>query len=421
MTITEFTHAATGEKCRYALHPSGLPIYVWEKPKYGSSYAVFATKYGSVDTTFTVNGRSLTVPEGIAHYLEHKLFENEDCDAFEKYAKTGASANAYTSFDRTAYLFSCTGDITPSLEILLDFVQDPYFTPESVQKEQGIIGQEIRMCEDSPSRCVLFNMLQGLYHRHPVRIDIAGTVESIDEITDTLLYDCYAAFYNLHNMVLAVAGNVTFEQVWAVADRMLKPAPAWKMNRPVADEPETAKTARVEASMPVSAPLFCLGFKETMTDEYVDASRLAAANLLMPLLAGGSSPLYADLMNKGLINESFDIEYFDGRSFALGMFSGESRDPDAVAEAIHQEIDRVRKEGFSDADFNAAKRALYGAQLRQFNQPEACGELLIADHFYGRAPFAFADAIASVTKEQVEQLLKDGFTRDKSTLSIVKA
>lgn len=276
------------------------------------------------------------------------------------------------------------------------------------------------MCEDSPSRCVLFHMLQGLYHRHPVRIDIAGTVESIAEITDTLLYDCYNAFYNLHNMVLAVAGNVTFEQVWEVADRMLKPAPDWTMDRPVADEPATAKVARVENKMPVSAPLFCLGFKEAMTAEYMDAAHLAAAALLMPLLAGGSSRLYADLMNRGLINETFDIEYFDGRSFALGMFSGESSDPDAVAEAIHAEIDRVRREGFDAADFDAAKRALYGAQLREFNNPEACGEMLVSDHFYGRAPFGFVDAIASVTKEQVEQLLKDGFTRDKSTLSIVR-
>ncbi len=419
MRIKTFIHPDTGETCRYTVHTSGLPIYVWEKPKYGSSYAVFATEYGSVDTTFTVNGRDLTVPEGIAHYLEHKLFENEDCDAFARYAKTGASANAYTSFDRTAYLFSATGDITPSLEILLDFVQKPYFTPETVQKEQGIIGQEIRMCEDSPSRCVLFNMLQGLYHTHPVRVDIAGTVESIAQITDTLLYDCYHAFYNLHNMVLAVAGNVTMEQVLAVADRILKPAPAWEMQRPVANEPDTALKQRVEQTMPVAAPLFCLGFKESMDGDYVSASRLAAANLLMPLLAGRGSSLYASLMNRGLINETFDIEYFDGRSFAMAMFSGESNDPDAVAQAIYEEIDRVRQEGFSQADFDAAKRALYGAQLRQFNQVEACGDLLISDHFYGREPFGFAQAVAAVTKEQVEQLLQEGWTRDKSTLSIV--
>ena len=419
MNIQTFTHPASGETCCFTVHKSGLPIYVWEKPNYNSNYAIFATKYGSVDTTFTVNGRSLTVPEGIAHYLEHKLFENEDCDAFAQYAKTGASANAYTSFDVTAYLFSATGDITPSLEILLDFVQKPYFTPETVQKEQGIIGQEIRMCEDSPSRCVLFNMLQGLYHNHPVRVDIAGTVESIAQITDTLLYDCYHAFYNLHNMVLAVAGNVTMEQVLAVADRMLKDAPDWEMDRPAPDEPDTAMKHRVEQVMPVAAPLFCLGIKETLEGECVSAKRAAAVNLLMPLLAGRGSKLYADLLDRALINESFSAEYFDGRSFAMAMFSGESGDPDAVADAIFDEIDRVRKDGFEQAAFDAAKRALYGAQLRAFNQAETCGDMLIADHFFGRTPFEFIEAVATVTKEDVEQLLNDGFTRDRSCLSVV--
>ena len=216
----------TGEECVRIDHPSGLPILVWPKKGYQSAYAVFATRYGSIDTAFTTEQGPVTVPAGIAHYLEHKLFENEDCDAFERYARTGASANAYTSFSQTAYLFTCTERVEESLEILLDFVQKPYFTPETVAKEQGIIGQEIRMCEDSPSRRVLFNLLRALYHEHPIKIDIAGTVESIAQITPELLYGCYNTFYNLRNMVLVVAGNVTAEQVLRVADRMLKPAPA---------------------------------------------------------------------------------------------------------------------------------------------------------------------------------------------------
>ena len=194
---TKLTNARVGEQCYRLRHPSGLSIYVWPKPGYKACYATFAARYGSIDTAFMRLGDAAptVVPAGIAHYLEHKLFESEDGDAFSRYAKTGASANAYTSFDRTAYLFSCTDRFEESLEILLDFVQSPYFTEETVKKEQGIIGQEIRMCEDNPERRVLFNLLRGLYAVHPVRLDIAGTVESIAEITPELLYGCYETFY----------------------------------------------------------------------------------------------------------------------------------------------------------------------------------------------------------------------------------
>ena len=181
--MTKTYTLVTGEALHRIDHASGLTIFVYPKKSYRSSYAMFGTRYGSVDTAFIKDGKRVEVPAGIAHYLEHKLFENEDCDAFERYAKTGASANAFTSFDVTAYLFGCADHFFESLEILLDFVQKPYFTEATVQKEQGIIGQEIRMCDDSPDRRVLFNLLRAMYREHPVRIDIAGTVESIAQIT----------------------------------------------------------------------------------------------------------------------------------------------------------------------------------------------------------------------------------------------
>ena len=215
----------TGEKYYYIKHPSGLSIYVMEMEGYNTAYALFGTKYGSINTTFKTKKDAdyVTVPEGIAHFLEHKLFENEDCDVFELYAKTGASGNAYTSFNKTAYLFSCTSNFKESLSILLDFVQKPYFTQATVDKEQGIIGQEIKMCEDNPYRAVLFNLLKAVYYKHPIRIDIAGTVESIAKIDADLLYRCYNTFYNLHNMVLSVAGNCKVDDVLEVADKLLKP------------------------------------------------------------------------------------------------------------------------------------------------------------------------------------------------------
>ena len=214
----------TGEQYTYVKHPTGLDIYIWKMEDYSTSYALFGTKYGSINTKFRTKNEKdfITVPNGIAHYLEHKLFENEDCDVFSLYAKTGASANAYTSFDKTCYLFSCTDNVYESLEILLSFVQSPYFTEETVQKEQGIIGQEIRMYDDNAGWRVFFNMLQGMYHNHPVKIDIAGTVESIAQINADLLYQCYNTFYNLNNMVLSIAGNIDEDKILEMCDKLLK-------------------------------------------------------------------------------------------------------------------------------------------------------------------------------------------------------
>lgn len=422
MNKQEFVDKRTGERCVRIDHPSGLPIFVCPKPGYASSYAVFATRYGSIDNVFRMgdDDNETAVPAGIAHYLEHKLFESEDGDAFERYAATGASANAYTSFDRTAYLFTCTGDIRPSLEILLDFVQKPYFTEQTVQKEQGIIGQEIKMCDDSPSRCVFLNMLEALYHTHPVRIDIAGTVESISHITPELLYGCYRSFYNLHNMVLAVSGNVTVEQVLEVADRLLIPAPDWSLERKAYDEPREAMTHRVEQVMPVAAPLFYLGFKEPVAPGgYPSATQEMAADVLMELIAGRSSQLYARLMEEGLINQSFGAEYFSGPGYAVTLFGGESRDPDRVAEEIYGEIDRLRREGIDPAAFAAARNAQYGHMVAGLNNVEECGDMLVDDYLRGSAPFGMIAAAAELTPDDVQALLETGLRRDAAALSVI--
>ena len=239
MEIQEILCSQTGDKCNYIKHPSGLDIYICEMNGFSTTEALFGTKYGSINTMFKTKADKeyTVVPEGIAHFLEHKLFENEDCDAFAQYAKTGANANAYTSFDRTCYLYSCSDNYLESLKILLNFVQNPYFTQETVDKEQGIIGQEIKMCNDNPGWKVLFNMLQGMYHSHPVRIDIAGTIESIAKIDAELLYKCYNTFYNLHNMVLVLAGNVRTNDVLSVADELLKPCENIELETVFQEEP----------------------------------------------------------------------------------------------------------------------------------------------------------------------------------------
>ncbi|MBQ7038384.1 MAG: insulinase family protein [Clostridia bacterium] len=419
---TEYTCSHTGERCYYMRHASGLPIYVWPKEGYASSYAVFATDYGAIDTAYIdpETGKTVELPAGIAHYLEHKLFENEECDAFERYAKTGANANAYTSFDHTAYLFSCTQNLTESLEILLDFVQDPYFTEQTVEKERGIIGQEIRMCEDSPSRTVFCNLLTALYYRHPVRIDIAGTVDSIAEITPELLYGCYESFYDLQNMVLSVSGNVTCEQVEEVADRLLKPSRGNVPPRAPVAEPHTAAQARIEVRMPVAEPLFYLGYKvplDGMKSESPQA--LAAAEVLQEILGSRANPLYADLMRRGLINASFGLEYFDGPGYGVWILGGESKDPEAVCEAFRAEIVRLKREGVTSEEFEAARNAVYGRLVSQFDNVESCGDLVLEAHFAERSPFAALDAVAALDVKAVQDRMERDFSEEAAALSLV--
>ncbi len=411
----------TGETVYSGVHSTGLPIYVFPKVGYTSTYAVIATRYGSVDTAFQVDGKTLEVPAGIAHYLEHKLFENEDCDAFEKYAATGASANAYTGFQQTAYLFSCTDNVEASLRILLDFVQNPYFTPENVEKERGIIGQEIRMCEDDPDRLAMFRMLQMLYTTHPVRIDIAGTVESIAAITPDLLYDCYRTFYNFHNMALVVSGNITKELVERVADEVLKPAPPFTLTRQKIEEPPTVDTHRSEDSMPVAVPLFYIGFKEPVKAGYLhNAEELMAAELLLELLAGRGSALYTRLMEQGLINETFGSGYFEGCGYAAFLFSGESKDPDAIAKALTDEITRMQRDGIDEQRFTEERNALYGRLIAGLNDVESCGDWLLDDHFYGRKPFELIDSVASLDVQSVYTVLQERLLTDRMALSVVK-
>lgn len=404
-------------------HPSGLTILVMPKEEYSSAYALFGTKYGSIDTRFKRSDEAgfTEVPEGIAHFLEHKLFESEDLDAFARYAKTGASANAYTSFERTCYLFSCAGNFKASLEILLDFVQSPYFTEQTVQKEQGIIGQEIRMYQDEPNWQVMFNCLRALYQVHPVRIDIAGTIDSISQITADLLYRCYHTFYNLNNMALAVAGNVTVDEVLEVADRILKKAPELAIERNFPDEPAEVVQPYIEEKLDVAAPLFMLGFKETYDTPERPLREQLQTNILLEMLAGNTSPLYRRLFDEGLINTQFGAEYFQGYGFASVLFSGESKDPQKVADAIQAEIERVRREGLDPAAFERARRKLYGRFVMAFNDIEELANEMIAAEFRGGGLFDEAVLLREIALDEITQRLQTTLQKQYSALSVVKA
>ena len=420
MNTEQIKSERTGDSYYKINHDSGLTIYIYPKEGYKSAYAIFGTKYGSINTCFAVDdNEKITVPDGIAHYLEHKLFESEDGDAFARYAKTGANANAYTSFEKTCYLFSCTDKFDESLEILLDFVQDPYFTAQTVAKEQGIIGQEIKMYDDSAEWRVMFNMLEGMYKNHPVKIDIAGTVESIAEITAEKLYDVYNVFYNLNNMVLCVSGNVTVEQVLKTADKMLKPCEKHNITNYFEDEPYEVSEPYVEQTFPVSMPLFNLGFKEK-ADKQLDEKQLAQTDILLSMIASQTSSLYRSLLDANLINSSFSYELFEGPGYCSVIFGGESRAPKQAAEMIKQYISKIKEDGLDKGDFEIAQRAVYGDSISSLNSVSSISNAIADYHFNGNELFTYIDAVANTTFEEVSGRLLQMLDVCNCTLSVVK-
>lgn len=410
-----------GESYTVVHHPSGLDVLIWKMEGFTTTEAVFATKYGSVNNCFKTKDRDdfITVPEGIAHFLEHKLFENEDTDVFDLYAKTGANANAYTSFDETAYIFSCSENWEDSLEILLDFVQKPYFTEQSVHKELGIIGQEIKMCSDSPERQCFYNLLRAMYVNHPIKIDIAGTVESIAEITPELLYQCYHTFYNLHNMVLAIAGNVDEDKVIEICDRMLKPCDDLQIETKLPDEPEEVAQKEIRQSFPVGNPLFNIGFKCKPYEGRELYKMADTASVVLHMLIGSSSPLYKQLFDDGLINSQFGVEVFTSVGVFAPMISGESHDPMELYKRFLAEIDRVKAEGFDKELFANEKRSMYGDIVRGSNNPERAVDILSESYLEGADAFCESEILAQMTIEDCQKVLELLFDKDKAAISII--
>ena len=418
MERTKF-ESSIGESYVKAELDSGLKIYIMEKPKYSSAYAVFGTKYGSIDTAFSKNGgEQISVPAGIAHFLEHKLFESEDGDAFTRYAKTGGYANAFTSFDRTCYLFSCSDKFYENLEILLDFVQNPYFSEETVKKEQGIIGQEIRMYDDSAAWRVMFNMLSCMYENHPVKIDIAGTVESISEINADLLYECYNTFYNPSNMFICVVGNIDTEKVLKQIEASIKEKSAVTIERGEFFEPQTVDKHYIEQKLEVAIPMFCYGYKQKIETPHRRLKSKICAALLLELICGETSPLYARLVREGLINDEFDTEYFTGHGYASVIFSGESQNPKRVAQEIEAEIERIRVEGIDKKLLSAVRSAMYGEAIRRFDSVDGVAMQLIECAMTDSDLFEELKLLRSVTAEDVYKRL-DLFDSENSVLSVI--
>ena len=423
--ITEKTNPRICEKYYQVSHKSGLEIYVIPK-KMSTSYALFATKYGSIDNRFrTENEKDFTeVPMGVAHFLEHKMFENEDgIDTFARFAATGANANAYTTFDKTAFLFSCTDNFEQSLKILLDFVSSPYFTPETVQKEQGIIAQEIKMYEDLPSNVLFYNLLGIMYDSHPVKINIAGTVESISEISADLLYRCYNTFYNPSNMALCVCGDIDPNVVVAAADQIIQKRPPVVIERFFPQEPAGVRTAQIEGTADISMPLMMLGLKDTdiSKDPVIRQKKGVCVDLILDILFGKTSAFYESLYKEGLINGSLNTDYEHNRNFSFATVSAESKNPQEVFRRIRRHIEKHQAlKTLSDDDFIRAKRALYADAVTAFDSTEEIANSFLDFIFDDFDMLNYTDIISAITLEEVNAILHSPmFSKKAMALSVL--
>ena len=411
-----------GEKLYHAELENGLHVYVDVKPEFSKSFAFFATNYGGMDMRFFLDGKWHDTPAGVAHFLEHKMFDTKDGNALQDLAANGASPNAFTSTALTGYYFESTEKFEENLRILLSFVSEPWFTPESVDKEQGIIGQEIRMVEDDPENQVFYGMMESLYHHNPARVSIAGTVESIAEITAGTLYACHAAFYNPGNMTLCVCGNVDPEQVCAIAREILPREGLQDIPRDYGGE-ETQEVCQPEKvrEMAVSTPIFQLGWKADpapLGEEHMRQRFLG--ELACEAVFGTSTPLYARLYREGLVNQNFSYGYEAYPGCALLAVGGESRDPWAVREAIAAEAARIGAEGLDEALFTRLKKGLYGGKVRALNSFEFICVSLAQGHFAGEELFRFPEVFESIAKADVEEAVRRWMTPDRTALSVVK-
>ena len=410
-----------GEEVFRATLPNGLPVYIVPKKGFSRKYALFATRYGGMDMRFEKDGQWLDTPAGIAHYLEHKMFDTEEGNALQELAKNGAEPNAFTSNAITCYYFDATEKFYESLEILLSFVSVPYFTDESVQKEQGIIAQEIGMIEDNPEWQVYKQLMQALYHTSPARTPVAGSVESISHITAQTLYDCHKAFYTPANMCLVVVGDVKPERIIASANQILPAKSGPLIRRDYGAEEElTAAEHFVSAAMEVSMPTFLVGFKCPPQHGGEQQHRFTAiGELACDVLMGESSPLYARLYAEGLINGSFGAAFdlLPGASYVYA--GGDSKDPQAVAEAILAEAQRLVSQGVDGDYYRRVVNANFGAALKALNSFESIAVSMAEGCFQGYDPYRFPEVYDSITVEDVLDFLRQHMTRDHMALSVI--
>lgn len=422
-----FTNSLLGEQYTKYVHPSGLEIFIFPK-QFTTSYAIFGVKYGSIHSRFALKSnpeKEITVPIGIAHFLEHKLFANEDgSDSFERFAELGADSNAYTSFNKTAYLFSATENFYESLRELIRFVTTPYFSNENVASEIGIITEEIKMYEDSPFDRCYYGMLEGMYEHHRIRQNICGTADSIRQITPELLYSCYNSFYNLNNMGLFICGDVDEEHVLNICNELLpsESAPFEVIyQNENEEEPPYVYQAYVESKMQVAKPIFNIGIKDVDIPDDPNERQIRDAiyTILNEMIFSHSGDLYSSLFERDLISPSLSYTYSISNTQAFNLISGEADDPKKILDEIINYIDKLQTSGMDYEAFVRVKRSLYADFVKSFDHIDDIANELMAFSFDGAEMLSYIDIINSVSFDDVVTLFYTAFVKEKMTLSVV--
>ena len=399
---------------------NGLTIMIVPKKGIQKKYVIWGTNYGSNDSKFIVPGEKepTEVPKGVAHFLEHKMFEQESgINSLDTLTALGVEANAYTTNDHTAYLFECTENFYPALDELMDYVQHPYFTDENVEKEKGIIGQEIMMYDDYPEWKVYLNTLEAMYHEHPVKLDITGTIETISHIDKDILYKCYNTFYNPANMAMVICGDFEPEKLLEeIKKRLIEKKANGEIKRIYPEEPESIVKEKTEQKMDVSEPLFTIGIKDKVATQKEKVKKHLAIEILLNMLIGKSSDLYQELYKSGVMFSMPGVDYEFSRDYAHILVTGQSK----VYESFKNTIRELKEKGIESEEFKRMKKMLYGSFIKEYDEPGDIARMFLADFFKGINSFEYLEEITTINEQYVEQILNEVFNENKMILSVIK-
>ena len=413
------------EKAYFEKLENGLNIIIIPKANTKKKYVVWGTNFGSIDNRFIMpqTNEEVFIPDGVAHFLEHKMFEQKNGrNSLDVLMALGLDANAYTTNDHTAYLFECSSDkFYEGLDELMDYVQNPYFTDENVEKEKGIIGQEIKMYDDDPGFQLYLNTMDCLYHKNAVKLDIAGTIESISHIDPDVLYKCYNTFYHPSNMTLVICGDFKPEDLLEeIKKRLIPKENQGEIKRIYEYEEESINMPKKEVEMEVSMPLFMFGIKDKLSTQEEVVKKHIAIQILLNMLIGKSSDLYKELYNSGDLLAEPDFDYEFSKQYAHVLVGGQSKNPEKIYEKFKEEIAKYKENGLDGEHFERIKRKIYGDYVGDYNSVSNIARMFLIDNFKGINSFDYIEKFNNVTKEYTEQILKDVFNEEKIGISIVK-
>ena len=403
---------------------NGLTVMIIPKKGIQKKYVIWGTNYGSNDSKFVVPGETneTEVPKGVAHFLEHKMFEQESgINSLDTLTALGVDANAYTTNDHTAYLFECTENFYPALDELMDYVQHPYFTDENVEKEKGIIGQEIMMYDDYPEWKVYLNAMEAMYHEHPVKLDITGTIETISHIDKDILYKCYNTFYNPSNMAMVICGDFEPDELLKeIKKRLIDKKANGEIKRIYPNEKEEIVQEKIEKTMDVSQPLFTIGIKDKLADENERVKKHIAIEILLNMIIGKSSKLYQEHYNEGILFVTPSLDYEFARGYAHLLITGQSTKPYEVYKKFKDTVSNMKNVPINSEEFNRIKKRIYGDYIKEYNDTSDIARMFLADFFKGINSFDYLEEITTINEEYVRQILKDVFDEKKMIISVIK-